>query len=372
MYQDIERYSTIGDIQCVAKNIYEKHHRCTPFLEILNYLLQNNKVLAEKPSSEKPNRYGILDDESFLRLMLQLPINVASIMKTVSYEDIREKNIIPENKDVFSFLHLRYIDDGLHMHDYFEVNYVYLGSCLQIFENEKRMLTEGEFCIIAPDSRHSVLVENSSVVLSITIRKSTFDSLFWNLLVGDDLLSIFFQNTLYGNSQSNYLLFKTNNFLTIKMFMQHIIFETNLDDNYSNNCSISLLNLVFAMLLREFGSTVYSYRDENTINRNLDFVSILQYLQNNYQTVTLFAAAEHFHYNENYLSRLIKKNLNQSFSDTIRNLKMQRAEQYLIKTTKKIYEISELVGYDSVDQFSRTFKDYFDVSPSVYRRKHSV
>lgn len=48
-------------------------------------------------------------------------------------------------------------------------------------------------------------------------RLFTFDAIFGSFLAKNDLLAIFFKNTLYETNQSNYLYFHTDNNDNIKM-----------------------------------------------------------------------------------------------------------------------------------------------------------
>ena len=93
----------------------------------------------------------------------------------------------------------------------------------EIILNETRLMNEGDFCIISPFTQHSVLAAKDSLVLSIQLRKTTFDAIFGSFLAKTDLLAIFFKNTLYETNQSNYLYFHTDNNDNIKMLMQNII-----------------------------------------------------------------------------------------------------------------------------------------------------
>ena len=54
----------------------------------------------------------------------------------------------------------------------------------------------------------------------------------------------------------------------------------------------------------------------------------------------------------------------------IRNLKMNDAIEHLVHSNKSIEEISFLVGYKTVDHFSRAFKQQFHMAPSLYRKEH--
>ena len=101
-----------------------------------------------------------------------------------------------------------------------------------------------------------------------------------------------------------------------------------------------------------------------------DFSLILQYIQHNYQTLTLASLAEFFHYSEPHLSTLIKQNTGCSFTMLIKQLRMADAVSYLTNTKMKVNEIAESIGYNSADHFSRVFRSEYQMSPQEYRRIH--
>ena len=130
------------------------------------------------------------------------------------------------------------------------------------------------------------------------------------------------------------------------------------------------MNLLLARALRSASAAVTLHHYEGFSERDFDFALVLQYIQQNYRTVTLSSLAKTFHFSEAYLSKLIHKNLNQSFTDILRSLKMNHAVEYLLNTPMKISEIADAVGYDSVDHFSRTFRKVYGTSPLDYRKNH--
>lgn len=81
-----------------------------------------------------------------------------------------------------------------------------------------------------------------------------------------------------------------------------MILESNKGDIYCNNCSISWANILFSAILRNYSETIQF----NKYDIGSDFSLIVQYIQNNYKTLTLSALAEYFHYSEAHLSVLIK------------------------------------------------------------------
>ena len=169
---------------------------------------------------------------------------------------------------------------------------------------------------------------------------------------------------LYSKTTPNYLLFRTKNSKEIKIIIKNLILESNKDDMYNNNCSIGWINILFSTILRNYSETIQF----NKYDIGNDFSLILQYIQNNYKTLTLKSLAEYFHYSEAHLSVLIKKNLGLKFTTLLTNLKLEDAKDYLINTDLSIEKISESIGYNSVEHFSRTFKKYYKKSPQQFRK----
>ena len=73
-------------------------------------------------------------------------------------------------------------------------------------------------------------------------------------------------------------------------------------------------------------------------------VEIKSYIHLNYATTSLKQTAEHFYLSEPYLSSLIKQQTGQSFSDMLRQIRMQHARDLLLRTNMKIDDICEVWG----------------------------
>ncbi|GAB6990364.1 response regulator transcription factor [Paenibacillus pini] len=70
---------------------------------------------------------------------------------------------------------------------------------------------------------------------------------------------------------------------------------------------------------------------------------------------------------ESYLSKQFSKEVGINFIQYLTNLRIEKAKRAL-ENGKKIYEVSEMVGYVNPEHFSRIFKKITGVSPNVYRR----
>jgi AraC-like DNA-binding protein/mannose-6-phosphate isomerase-like protein (cupin superfamily) len=361
-------YTSIGAVEEAIVRHYEMYGIRISFLSALEYLIGAGKTHTNH--LDIPAFIDLMDDQKFAEFISGISVDVMQILKDASTREvIREENTIPEAKDIFFLKHIPYIYDALHTHNYFEINYMYSGSCIQYFENERRVLNEGDMCIIPPFAPHNIIAEPGALALAIVVRKSTFDKMFWRLLAQKDLLSTFFRYSLYEKeSEANYLYLHTDNREGIKYLIQNIAIETNMNDAYANSCAVSLLTALFGKMLRGYGDTIEMYSEESAIRQKFDFSLLLQYIQHNFSTVTLSTLSSLFHYSETYLSRMIKSNMGRSFIEIITDIKMNHASEMLRNTSMKIHEISEFVGYDSVDHFSRTFKKAYGMPPLDYRR----
>lgn len=362
-------YTTIGDVFRYAADKYRETGRLSAFPAVLAEMYRLGLVTTEAPPI--PPFYAGMSRESFLEFLhgMQIRANelVARDCGRVQDTGLDEAAIFPDGKDVFCVVNLPYMSDYSHHHSFFEITYLVQGACTLHFEGETAELSEGDLCIISPMSAHSVPSGPNCVSLSILVRTSTFDTAFGNMLTKGDLLGVFFRSSLYENRRANYLLLKTQNDPMVLSTVEQLAYECNLTTGDANACAVNLLNILLIRALRAANAVITLHHYEGYSERDFDFTLILQYIQKNYQTVTLFSLAETFQFSETYLSKLIRKKMNQSFTEVLRTLKMNHAVGYLTNTSLKISEIAVAVGYDSVDHFTRTFRKTYGVTPQAYR-----
>ena len=359
-------YITYGEFQQHMKDYFFRTGSRMQFPEMADYLYRKG-LLSETPPDPilTSEMFGDMDDDAFNKIIDQLPLELNPQISITP--KVTETDIFPNSGDVFIIRHPRYTRPTPHIHNYFEINYVASGSCTFVFEKNKRTMQEGELCIIAPSSEHDLVIDDDSTVFCIMLRKSTFDTTFFSLLSRKDLLSYFFRTILQDDSHANYLLFFSENNKWLKQIIHNAMGESYKNDSYSNACCISWINLLFSNLLRNYSKTLQFY----DYQMGADFSLVLQYIQHNYQTLTLASLAELFHYSEPHLCTLIKQNTGHNFTGLIKRLRLAEAIDYLTNTNLKIGEIAEKVGYNSADHFSRVFRSTYKMSPQEYRKQNS-
>lgn len=97
--------------------------------------------------------------------------------------------------------------------------------------------------------------------------------------------------------------------------------------------------------------------------------AMLNYIQNNYQTVTLESVAEQFHLSEPYVSKYIKDKSGKTFGEHVAHIRMKRAKTLLKNGNMTVENIAYAIGYQNVEHFNRTFKKSFDMTPIQYRNE---
>lgn len=79
--------------------------------------------------------------------------------------------------------------------------------------------------------------------------------------------------------------------------------------------------------------------------------------------------ARHFNLSRSYFSICFGKIVGVPFNEYLRNVRIEKAREYLVKTAKSIGEISDMVGYEDEKYFSKVFKKMVGVSPAEYRKQ---
>lgn len=101
--------------------------------------------------------------------------------------------------------------------------------------------------------------------------------------------------------------------------------------------------------------------------RDERLVGMINFMQANYQTVTLEDMAEQFHLSVPYLSKFIHEKSGKTFGEQVTNIRMKKARTLLKNGNMTVENIAAAVGYPSVEHFSRTFKKLYDMTPVEYR-----
>ncbi len=148
-----------------------------------------------------------------------------------------------------------------------------------------------------------------------------------------------------------------------------------LQDAVRNNYNSTTLNYLTTAILCEIHSQFHQelcIEDANQRANKQIYDDIIEFVKRNATSnIKVIDVANHFGYNEKYLSHLFKKISGYSLKQYIINLQMNTAKYLLTDTDNSIGEISNTLGHNDVHNFCKIFKKNAGMTPSEYRNAFS-
>ncbi|MCM1038446.1 MAG: AraC family transcriptional regulator [Ruminococcus sp.] len=338
----------------------------------------------------KSEIYKLNEDEQFYRKYYYARQQEYSLQKFLSELDMDKvyekhllvpeiKNTIPPRfEDSFFFdidkhaaivtmRHNRYTPAIVHEHTFFELIYVYDGVCEQTISNNRLNLKMGDICIVPPGIRHSIGVFDNSVVFNCLIRKSTLHKIFFNFLSNPNILTAFFLNNIYSENGNDYIVFHTGMDFEIQRGVLYMYWESLNQSLYWDEMISYTLMLIFGLLIRNYEKSI----EVPTFTQKADVqrFALLQYIQENFASITLEQIATKFHYTPEYTSRLIKSTTGRSFTQILQQVRLEKAQTLLQDTNLSVANIADQIGYETTEYFIRVFKKHMHMTPTEYRKK---
>lgn len=94
------------------------------------------------------------------------------------------------------------------------------------------------------------------------------------------------------------------------------------------------------------------------------------YVLEHYQEeLSLKSLAAHFRGNAAYIGQVFKRDMRKSFSDYLKDVRMEKAKEFLIKSDLSAREIAQRVGFTNTTYFCTVFKKETGLSPDRYRKE---
>lgn len=83
--------------------------------------------------------------------------------------------------------------------------------------------------------------------------------------------------------------------------------------------------------------------------------------------LTISKICKHLFVSQSYFCSVFKKQMNDTFTNYLTRVRMEKSQQLLITSSEKVYTIAQKVGYADSNYFSFCFKKYTGMSPTEYR-----
>lgn len=280
-----------------------------------------------------------------------------------------KKGIFKQKDDVDICLHERYAYPILHNHAFFEIIYVYSGTCINYVEESAIKMEKGDICFLAPGTVHTVVaVHDEDVIMNLIVSKSVFENYFLKMHNEKNLISDFFIRVIYHKAVNPYILFHTGEDRKIRELWMEMYKEKQKGKYAYEECLMLETRLLFIRLIRNYEvlAVVPGYKSRES---DPHIVAILGYITANYSHVTLGELADFFCYSEAHIGRMISHHTGKTFQDIVNDLKMDNAKKMLETTDWSISRISHETGYFDASHFNKKFRARFGISPGNYRKQ---
>ena len=255
-----------------------------------------------------------------------------------------------------------------HTHEFFEINYVQKGNCINLVEDDNIFMSEGDMIIMHPGAFHNLYANADCVVYNFLIDKKWLCSEVAAMLSQGGAVFEFLREA--GNDDFyKYVLCPVSdgNGRAISLAERLIELSRSASAWRYLYCEATMLECLGALCENSNGAYLSHGRGQSSYI----MIDMLTYVVENCATVDLDKMSERYFYSKTHICRLFLKNTGKSFNKTLMDMKIGRACSLLENSEMTAEEIAHAVGYDSVEYFYRLFKQKTGMTPKEYKNKAS-
>ncbi|UUX33361.1 helix-turn-helix transcriptional regulator [Fundicoccus culcitae] len=218
-----------------------------------------------------------------------------------------------------------------------------------------------------------LLLVNGCPPLQLSAEKDTSYMVFHAPYVAKRLLPelydlpIFHDFFMLKNSQPHYLYFQHPHDQAIQSILTILKNETTSDQiniPIIHHLLVTLLHIIHRSHQRTLIISQSSMMDSNYLSG-----ALLKYMAEHCANVTLNQLASEFGYNPSYFSRHFKRLMGDSFSQKLKQIRLEQASRLLTYSKLAVQDIAMEVGYRDANHFYKIFKQQFGMTPMDYRRE---
>lgn len=354
-YQHLLR---LNDYESIAKAYYLEFHREMNWAQL--YYLENY-VPASALSLETLKTHAAQINK--LEMERQF-------IKAYRAHGLSETDFLPEEQDIQVEQLCRYVDIPSHKHQFLELVCVLGGTCYHTIDDYTFQQRAGDFTIVPPGIRHQLRASEDCVCLTIKVRVSSFLENFSSILQDNTLISSYFTQVLKLSYYKCALIIHSGTDPFFQQTLLTIYSQQEAAKLHNERIMRYLWQALLTYLIQNYQDTAeFLVNNQNTQEHS---IPIFTYLYENYQTITLGEIARHFNYSPPYMSAKIKEWTGKTFSQLLREYKLQKAAELLLQTNLKIDTICMEVGYADTVQFIRSFKNKYGQTPNCYRKNRHI
>jgi AraC-like DNA-binding protein len=231
--------------------------------------------------------------------------------------------------------------------EYYGMEYIVSGMCTLVLDDKEYQLKAGSIFCYGPRTHHKIMNTGDSQLVKFFVD-------FTGPEVKEVIGEPFFESLRpyqMPNLRSMH-----------ELFLQ--ILETGKQGGKGCQRIIRLLLKLISTQVAHKAINLEEYTSQSytTYERCMSFVE-----QNYLSLSSVSDLARECHVSTGYMSRIFKKYAEESPSEMLMRLKLNRAGELLLQDQLLIKEVADRIGYEDPYHFSRLFKQYYGMSPKHFR-----
>ncbi|TDF98679.1 AraC family transcriptional regulator [Paenibacillus piri] len=272
----------------------------------------------------------------------------------LKYDQLTVKHI---RKDHFS------MDD--HFHSRYEITYLIDGERHFFIKDTTYTLQKGDLVFIAPADIHRSFDANPSGYEKIELY---FDPKWIHKtgVIASDF------DVVYPFDQENRMLrLASREQEYVESLLFKMMYEMKQQPAGYNHEITMLLTQLLMFSTRQ--CHLLTHQQPRTLPVSDNITRMIRYINENYtEKLCLEHLAAMFHFNPSYLSYRFKEVTGISFIEYVNSVRVKEAQKLLTKSSSPVTDIALQCGFTNLTHFGRVFKYITGITPSAYRRKHSI
>ncbi|WP_409347110.1 helix-turn-helix domain-containing protein [Paenibacillus sp. MBLB4367] len=150
------------------------------------------------------------------------------------------------------------------------------------------------------------------------------------------------------------------------MIMERLQSGIGCDQLLTSYFEIFLIRLLRRGTFFDIDNKIYSGHRE-TVKGDIS-KNIIEYIENNTSDVSMENICRFFSYSKSRISTLFKQSTGYSVMEYTKKHKIEKAKALIREGKYSFTEIAEYLGYSSIHYFSKDFKKFTGMTPSVYAK----
>ncbi|MBR1691349.1 MAG: helix-turn-helix transcriptional regulator [Lachnospiraceae bacterium] len=256
-----------------------------------------------------------------------------------------------------------------HWHDELEAAIITEGQTVLCIDSEKYILSEGEgfFCnagvLHAAQVKGNVTCRFHSIVFHPRLIGGSLDSIYWQSYIKPVLDDTGMKGIVFHPSDAH----AKEAIDAIEGAWQSCVKET---EGYEFEVRSFLSKLIF--VLKQYHSPLLKPLPDKMLRNGNRIKIMLQYIQEHYEEeLAVSQIAKSALISESECLRCFKNTISITPIQYVKQLRVQKAAEYLTATDYKIAEIGAMCGFSEMSYFAKTFRKMKGCTPSVYRQNHT-